>query len=478
VGTLRLTGPFASLRGQLAVTYAAVALLAVVVSAVLTSVALWDLVLNRIAQDLVGEAHVLADRVAGTLAEGDSAAVAAYITRIDSLTTAHITVVDRSGDRIVTTDPVPRVAREDDPDLAAALAGDTVLSAVGGLGTRPSAVRVVVPVRAPDGTVIGAIRESYNFEDLSDVVRSINVAAALGAVAAATLAAGAGLVLAVSVTRSVRRVGRAALQLAEGRSVSPLDEARGTTRELQDLIRAFNRLLGQLAVHEQARREFASDVSHELHSLASAMQTAAAALERSSDEPDLVLSRRLVAGLVGHTRRLNRLASDLLELSRWEGGQLGLELEDLDVADLVDGVIDEWAAEVERREMTLRVELSAAPMPLRGDPVRLAQALGNLLENTLKYAGSGGQILIHVQVDGARGMYAIAVEDSGPGIPTEVLPRVFERYYRVEGRAGSGPGGMGLGLAIARGIVRAHGGDLVAESPARSGARFVLRLPR
>jgi signal transduction histidine kinase len=207
------------------------------------------------------------------------------------------------------------------------------------------------------------------------------------------------------------------------------------------------------------------------------MQTAADALERGSGEHDPATGRRLVAGLVGHTRRLNRLSTDLLELARWEGGRMRIEPDDLDVADLVHGVLDEWVADVERRNIALQVDVPHEPMSLRGDPVRLTQALGNLLENALKYAGGRGSIRITVQPDRQRRQYENAVEDSGPGIGTEDLPRVFERYYRVEGRTGGGPGGMGLGLAIARGIARAHDGDLVAESVPGEGARFVLRLP-
>jgi two-component system sensor histidine kinase MtrB len=95
-------------------------------------------------------------------------------------------------------------------------------------------------------------------------------------------------------------------------------------------VGAFNDLADQLWVHEQARREFASDVSHELHSLASAMQTAAEALERGASEANPALGQRLIGGLVGHTRRLSRLADDLLELARWEGGRLRVDAQDMD----------------------------------------------------------------------------------------------------------------------------------------------------
>jgi two-component system sensor histidine kinase BaeS len=256
-----------------------------------------------------------------------------------------------------------------------------------------------------------------------------------------------------------------------------LPEPRGSSDEIRTLVRAFNSLADQLRVHEQARREFASDVSHELHSLASAMQTAAEALERGAAEANPALGQRLVQGLVGHTRRLVRLADDLLELARWEGGRLRIDVQDMDLAELVRGTLDEWTPEARRRGISMQVRLPFGALPARGDPIRLTQALGNLVENALKYAGSGGWVRIDLGL-ALLGDYELTVTDSGPGIPADVLPRIFERYFRVEGRASGGPGGMGLGLAIARAIVLAHGGELTAESPRGSGARFVLLLPR
>src|SRR3978361_1774526 len=99
----------------------------------------------------------------------------------------------------------------------------------------------------------------------------------------------------------------------------------------------------KMGANEQARGEFASDVSHELHSLASAMQTAAEALERGAAESNPALGLRLVGGLVGHTRRLTRLADDLLELARWEGGRLRVDVQDMDLAEVVRGTLDEWS---------------------------------------------------------------------------------------------------------------------------------------
>jgi signal transduction histidine kinase len=338
--------------------------------------------------------------------------------------------------------------------------------------------------------VVGGLEATSTLDELQAIAGRLNATTLLVAVGAALIAGISGFLLATSVARPAGQVAQAALHLANRRpaglpfgpqaatSAFParLPEPRGSTDEIRTLVQAFNSLADQLRVHEQARREFASDVSHELHSLASAMQTAAEALERGAAESNPALGQRLIGGLVGHTRRLTRLADDLLELARWEGGRLRVDAQDMDLSELVRGTLDEWTPEARRRSITLEVRLPVGPLPLYGDPIRLTQALGNLIENALKYAGGNGWVRVDVAPP-LLGSYELAVTDSGPGIPLDVLPRVFERYFRVEGRASGGPGGMGLGLAIARAVVLAHGGELTAESPRGTGARFVLRLP-
>ena len=192
----------------------------------------------------------------------------------------------------------------------------------------------------------------------------------------------AGLLLATSVARPAGQVAaggagagepadRPAVRPAAAQTFpEPLPEPRGSTDEIRALVQAFNSLADQLRVHEQARREFASDVSHELHSLASAMQTAAEALERGAAEANPALASDWCMGLVGHTRRLVRLADDLLELARWEGGRLRIDAQDIDLAELVRGTLDEWTPEARRRGISLQVRLPVGPLPLtrRPDP--------------------------------------------------------------------------------------------------------------
>jgi two-component system sensor histidine kinase BaeS len=480
-----LKSPLRSLRGRLAVTYACLAVLGVATSALYTATTVRNGLHDRVVLDLADEARLLAHDVSGPLARSSLSAVGEEVTRAETLTHARLVVINTSGDVVALTRGW--MLDDDDGSLAAALSGETTVDTAGaaGLFGGPDSVQVNVPIALDDGTIVGALQATYSVDEAQAIVSRLNLTSVLAAIGAVVVAAVAGLWLATSVARPAGQVAAAARTLATRHAFGPrsadafpepLPEPRGSTDEIRALVEAFNSMGDQLRVHEQARREFASDVSHELHSLASAMQTAAEALERGAAEANPALGQRLVQGLVGHTRRLVRLADDLLELARWEGGRLRVDVEDIDLAELVRGTLDEWTPEASRRGISLQVRLPVGPLPLKGDPIRLSQALGNLIENALKYAGPNGWVRVDV-APALFGSYELAVMDSGPGIPLDVLPRVFERYFRVEGRASGGPGGMGLGLAIARAIVLAHGGELTAESPRGSGARFVLRLP-
>jgi signal transduction histidine kinase len=480
-----LNNPLRTLRGRLAITYACLAVIGVATSALYTANTVRSGLHDRVVRDLADEARLLAHDVSGPLARGDVAAVDDYVARAETLTHARLMIVDRSGGLVAATRGW--TATDQDASLSAALSGTT--SVHSGSTDGAEIVQVSVPITLDDRSVVGALEATYPLDEVQAILSRLNLTSVLLAIGAVGIAALVGLMLATSVARPAGQVAQAALALANRRAAGlafgpqstsafppPLPEPRGSTDEIRALVQAFNSLADQLRVHEQARREFASDVSHELHSLASAMQTAAEALELGAAEENPALGQRLVQGLVGHTRRLVRLADDLLELARWEGGRLRIDVQDIDLAELVHGTLDEWTPEARRRGISLRVRMPVGPMPLRGDPIRLTQALGNLIENALKYAGSDGWVRVDVGPP-LFGSYELAVTDSGPGIPLDVLPRVFERYFRVEGRASGGPGGMGLGLAISRAIVLAHGGQLTAESPRGSGARFVLRLP-
>jgi signal transduction histidine kinase len=470
MGLLR---PPDGLRARLTVTFGGLTLVAVVVFAVVVAGTVERLLVNRLAQDLVAQAGLIAGQVAEDLANGDQRTVARALVLIDDETTARGLVVDANGRLVGATEIEQREGlgrRNDDVGLAAALAGQRVSVVLPRSGPESEVLYVALPI-IWDGRVVGAIRLAYTLQDIEATIRQLNIGIAVGAVATVAVAAALSAGLASAVTTPIRALSQATRGLAAGELDQKLElSARG---EVGELVEVFNQTASRLHEYEIARREFASDVSHELHALASAMETAAQALQRGADrEP--VLKDRLVAGLVGHTRRLGRLADDLLELARLEGGRLEIEQGPVSLVEVAQQAVAEWTAEASWRDVTL--ELSAEGEPaVEGDHERLVQAVGNLVENALKHTPRGGSVSVRVWADQAGGR--LDVHDTGKGIPAEDLPFIFHRFYRVEGRSGGGPTGMGLGLAIVERIVRAHRGTVTVTSEEEVGSTFHIALP-
>jgi two-component system OmpR family sensor kinase len=462
-----------SLRAKLVLTYAGLTLLAVGGLALYTVGSLEDLLLRRLADDLSAQARLIADQVAEDLTEHPES-VRDRLARADASIDASIMVVD-SRRRILGVSEVQGsgqvgTEREDDA-LQEALLGSTRSTVLPRTSSGGEVLYVTTPVRR-DGQIVGAVRLAYQLENVERTLHALNLTVGVGALVTVLLAALVSYAFARAIGDPIRDLSSAARAVAAGHLEQHLRPASGD--EVGDLTRSFAAMTEQLRQADVARREFASDVSHELHSLAGAMQTAAEALERGASQ-DEALHKRLLSGLVGHTRRLNRLSADLLERARLEEGRLKFALQPCSLADVVRRTIQEFAAEACQRGLQLGLE-AGKDLTLEVDEMRLQQAVGNLVENALKYTPSGGSV--RVSTSATDGEYLITVADNGQGIPPDELPHIWDRYYRVEGRASGGPAGTGLGLAITAGIVRAHRGYISIESTPGHGTTFTVHLPR
>lgn len=464
------------LRARLIVTFGGLTLLAVAAFALLVSGTIERLIVERLADELETQARLLATPVSEDLLAGDLRSVQRILTVFDSDTTARAVVVDSDGRLVAATEPELRSALGRalaQAGLNRALAGQEVRGVLPRSEIDREVLYVALPIVPEDGSgrVVGAVRLSYQLRDIEDTFRRLNIGIGVGALGTAVAAGLLGAGIAGALTTPLRALARATRALADGDFDQQIAlDARG---EVGQVVAAFNETVARLREFEDARREFAADISHELHALAGAMQTAADALERGADrEP--ALRERLVAGLVGHTRRLGRLADDLLELARLEGGRLALDFGPVSLDDVARQATAEWAAEAHQRGISLAMQVTDDAF-VRGDHERLVQACGNLVENALKYTSAGGRVWVRSWcVDGSG---HVEVRDNGRGISPEELPFVFHRFYRVEGRSSGGAAGMGLGLAIVDRIVRAHGGTIEVTSQPGAGSSFHIRLP-
>jgi len=242
--------------------------------------------------------------------------------------------------------------------------------------------------------------------------------------------------------------------------------------ELVAVARAFNQMVANLEQAEQLRRNLLTDVAHELRTPLTVLQ---GNLRAILDEV-YPLELEEIARLYEHTRFLNRLVNDLHELAQAESKQLPLHLQETNLNEFLATSIDIFHAAAESKQITLQSQIEPNLPLVMVDMARLKQVLQNLLANALRHTPSGGMITVKAMAQG--GHITLMVQDSGEGILPEHLPHVFDRFYRADPARSRDQGGAGLGLAIVRAIVEAHGGQIRAESSgvAGEGTSFMIQL--
>ncbi len=263
-------------------------------------------------------------------------------------------------------------------------------------------------------------------------------------------------------TESVEVVGsRHFLQLIV---VPDRDTRGGTLLLVQDLTRV-RRL-------ETVRRDFISNLSHELRTPLASLKALTETLQGGA-LADEEAAPRFLGRIVTEVDALTQMAQELLDLSKIESGQVELVLRRVEPLSVLRSASERMRVQAERAGVSLTLEETATPPNVQADASRLEQVLVNLIHNAVKFTRRGGSVTLSASEE--EGAVVFAVSDSGVGIPSEELPRIFERFYRVEkSRTGSG---TGLGLSIAKHIVEAHGGKIWAESEMGNGSVFYFVIP-
>ncbi len=225
----------------------------------------------------------------------------------------------------------------------------------------------------------------------------------------------------------------------------------------------------------EQQRAFMADASHELRTPLSLIRASAEILQRHPEEP-ISAHRQEVEDIIRESERLARIVSQLLTLARADAGRLPLHREEVDLAQMARDAVRQLSPRLQEKGLEGEV-VASGPVPLWGDAARLRELLFILLDNAIKFTPAGGRVEVRVAADGDRARLEVA--DTGVGIEPQDLPRIFDRFYRADrARRRDEDGGAGLGLAIAKAIVEAHGGRIWAESEPGRGATFVTVLPR
>ena len=285
-----------------------------------------------------------------------------------------------------------------------------------------------------------------------------------------------GRVVARSFMAPLERLGVSATAFAAGNHLVRADV--DGPREMRIVAEAFNQMaaevdsaIDELKTEERRKTQFVSDVSHELRTPLTAIRGAAETLLDGDVEPED--QQRFLTTIALEAERLGRLANDLLTLQRIEGATGELPIRPVDLRLASDRAAAMLEPLLEDREVTLTVN-GRAPMVL-GDADRLQQVVANLVDNASRMVGAGGHVQVELTAEGDR--VVLSVLDDGPGIPEADLPRLFDRFYRADTSRTRTSGGAGLGLAIVRAIVTAHGGRIEAANLPGGGARMTVALP-
>jgi len=288
--------------------------------------------------------------------------------------------------------------------------------------------------------------------------------------AAALTAAAVSWFLSVRIVRPLGQLARAAERIAQG-NYGERVPVTGSD-ELTILAAAFNDMAASLESAELRRRQLLSDLAHELRT---PLATIEGYLEGVRDGV-MPASAETWAVLETESGRLRRLVDDLQKVSRAEERQLDLRIRPVSPAAIVAAAVQAAEPAYLAKKMELRCTVDERLPQLAADPDRIGEVLANLLDNALRHTPPGGRVEVLAERHGDD--VELVVVDSGEGIPPEHLGRVFERFYRVDSGRTRAMGGSGIGLAIARALVEAHGGRIRAESEgAGQGARFIVTLP-
>jgi signal transduction histidine kinase len=293
------------------------------------------------------------------------------------------------------------------------------------------------------------------------------------------IAAAVGVFLSAALTDRIVTLNRAAERIARGELNTRVDVVGRD--ELAQLTRSFNAMAAQLELAQRKqqeldtlRRELVAWVSHDLRTPLTSMRAVLEALaDGVVDDPETVQRYYRVAQQ--DIRSLSHLIDDLFDVSQIDAGGLQLDVEPNSIGDLISDTIERFSETARQQKVQLAGEVQPGTDPVKMDTSRIGRVLANLTSNALRHTPAGGRV--HLAARRTASGVEVEVIDTGEGIRPEDLPYVFDRFYRGEKSRSRATGGAGLGLAIARGIVEAHGGSIRVESEAGHGARLVFVLP-
>jgi len=353
--------------------------------------------------------------------------------------------------------------------LERALAGRTSTRTVD-VDDKPLRLRAFPIERA--GVIGGVLEVGQPEDDVRETLRALLLILAVAYPVTLVGASLGGLFLASKALSPIDSLTRLAKRLS-AEDLSQRLNLKLPDDEVGRLARTFDEMLERLDEAFRRQRRFTADASHELRTPLTAIKgQVEVALERDRDPESY---REVLRSVNADADRMIRLVGSLLTLARADAGQVTIHREDVDIGRVVTDAVDHVRQEADRMGVSLEVR-PGNDVRVMADPDLILQLTLNLLDNAVKYSTArSGSVAVSWQ---NTGEYAeLVVSDTGAGIPAEHLPRIFDRFYRVDTARSRADGGAGLGLSISRWIAEVHGGSIHAESTPGEGSRFTVRLP-
>jgi signal transduction histidine kinase len=462
-----------SLRSQLALSHILPILLLVPILSLFLLRTLEDFYSRSLLRQLEYQASLLhswLEQDRGLTAREDH--VDEFLAQLAGLTTARIVVLSPDAVILASTEPedAGRVGtRYTDPGVEQALGGAVARGI--GPGITAEVAYVVMPLPTETDTY-GALRLSYEIADFRAHFDGLRQVILIGASITILVGLALGAGLSTTITQPLSALFRSVASVAVGDY-----RVRVTTKgpvEISALAESFNHMGERLEEAERARGQQVSAVIHELARPVTGIRAALETLQDGADE-DVEFRRSLLDGSIDELGRLERLIETLRGLRNSRLEPLKINRNDVELMGIVEGCFATFLSTAAQNDVLLRAQLSEG-LSVYGDRDRLIQVLGNLIDNSLKFSPRGGTVTVTAQEQ--DGLVWVEVADTGPGIPKQDLPHVFQHFYRGAISESADQRGMGLGLSICKEIIEAHGGQIWATNRPGGGASFTFTLPR
>ncbi len=332
---------------------------------------------------------------------------------------------------------------------------------------------VLLPL-AHDDHIVAILQIGTPNAPTTDFISALRLILLIGAVIALSIATALTIPLVGAALHPLVDMERTSRQIAEG-DLSIRLEAMLANDEIGRLARSFNQMAAQLETTFQRQKRFVADASHELRTPLTALSGSLEMLLLGADHGDKEASGRLIRGMYAEVKRMHRLVEDLLALTRLDEGQLKLREDAVNIREILDKVYNQ----AQQLSHGQKIYCTSDTLYARADTDRLQQVLLNVVDNALKFTPVNGSIALLARPKEDERAVTIEIRDNGKGIPAENLPRVFDRFYRVDpsrSRLSKSPGGSGLGLAIAKELIEAQGGKISISSMPGEGTTVTIRL--